>query len=599
MVLGACAVGSARTTTRDRLEALDGEPCVDLTFTCVTLKVPLDRDAAELAGTTQIQFAVLPAQGMSRGVFVDVVGGPGESGLEEAWWRVDDFPEEILDNFDVVFFDQRWVGTLDDLDCPETYDAFQESWSDDVGWETEVRTGEQFFSDCFAEIGNPEILRYLSTDYAIDDLEAFRQTMGYDELILYGESYGTSFAQAYATKYPDSVDRLILDGPVDRSRDGIEAMFDQAEGALTTLDYAFGACDQDPGCSSDMGIPAASAYDALRSRLESRPETVSFPTDPDVWEDLTLSASDLDSIAVLNSYSETDRMLLLRALAAATARNDLRPLLHLDQAGEDDDTSDLAFYSVSCLDMSLPGSTVDEEIKNLTEARRTADERIQWEFSQTLTCAVWPHADRNKTPTPPFLGEGIPTLVIASQADPATPYRNGAAIADQADLGYLLTVQGGFHVMFGSGYECVDETVVGFLFGSNPPRHTTCDAAVILPYQPLAPVDLADLGPEQQLPAILKEVWTLPEVMFGDGEVACDGGGRITLSDGGSFSLHDCGLFDGLRIRAIGQFYYDRETATLSVTSITGDDCGYRYQIYWPTGDQSVEQHCEWSQPSR
>lgn len=43
-----------------------------------------------------------------------------------------------------------------------------------------------------------------------DDLEALRQYLGIDKVILMGQSYGGMVAQAFAIKYPDSLEALIL-----------------------------------------------------------------------------------------------------------------------------------------------------------------------------------------------------------------------------------------------------------------------------------------------------------------------------------------------------------------------------------------------------
>lgn len=44
----------------------------------------------------------------------------------------------------------------------------------------------------------------------VDDIEALRQYLGLDKIIVYGHSYGGMVAQGYALKYPGAVDKLIL-----------------------------------------------------------------------------------------------------------------------------------------------------------------------------------------------------------------------------------------------------------------------------------------------------------------------------------------------------------------------------------------------------
>ncbi len=54
---------------------------------------------------------------------------------------------------------------------------------------------------------------FASIDTA-DDIEAVRRKLGVDKLAIYGVSYGTWVAQQYARRYPEHVERLILDSVV-------------------------------------------------------------------------------------------------------------------------------------------------------------------------------------------------------------------------------------------------------------------------------------------------------------------------------------------------------------------------------------------------
>src|SRR5918993_4753215 len=73
------------TTTQDRLDALGGAPCFDWSiFTCVTIEVPLDHFNPSDTRTIPVTFAILPASGARKGMFVTATGGPGYSGVASA-----------------------------------------------------------------------------------------------------------------------------------------------------------------------------------------------------------------------------------------------------------------------------------------------------------------------------------------------------------------------------------------------------------------------------------------------------------------------------------------------------------------------------------
>src|SRR6266849_5885491 len=71
---------AARPDMRARLQALGGGPCLHSNFTCVTITVPLDHFNPFDTRTLDVIFAVLPASGTPKGMFVTVTGGPGTAG---------------------------------------------------------------------------------------------------------------------------------------------------------------------------------------------------------------------------------------------------------------------------------------------------------------------------------------------------------------------------------------------------------------------------------------------------------------------------------------------------------------------------------------
>lgn len=69
----------------------------------------------------------------------------------------------------------------------------------------------------FDQAGGGQSKRLKASDYsferAVADLEAFRTRLGYDHLVLWGNSYGASLAAVYAARYPATVSGLLLTSP--------------------------------------------------------------------------------------------------------------------------------------------------------------------------------------------------------------------------------------------------------------------------------------------------------------------------------------------------------------------------------------------------
>ncbi|MFB9928419.1 alpha/beta hydrolase [Amycolatopsis halotolerans] len=77
------------------------------------------------------------------------------------------------------------------------------------------------------------------------------------------------------------------------------------------------------------------------------------------------------------------------------------------------------------------------------------------------TCSTWPvlPASRPHSPSAP----GLPkTLVISTTHDPATPYRQGVALAKDLNAA-LLTVDDVQHAAFLKGNACVDKATTTYL----------------------------------------------------------------------------------------------------------------------------------------
>src|SRR5512138_279140 len=108
-----------KTNTEQLLEDLGGFPCYEgSAFTCVTIDVPLNHFNPADTRTIPVVFAVLPASGTRKGMFVTATGGPGSSGVLSADSYSAAFDPGILESFDVVFFDQRGMGLSGGLTCP-------------------------------------------------------------------------------------------------------------------------------------------------------------------------------------------------------------------------------------------------------------------------------------------------------------------------------------------------------------------------------------------------------------------------------------------------------------------------------------------------
>lgn len=577
--------------TLNLLEALGGYPCPDSDFTCVSLRVPIDHFASN-DETIEVVFAVLPASGERKGLFVTAVGGPGGSGISVADTYTSYLDPSIPEHFDIVFFDQRGVGLSGGLQCVQAATEFYRAdWRALTPEEEKslTQTAQKFVESCIREMQNPELLPYLGTAQAIEDLEIFRQVMQEDKFWLYGESYGTQFAQTYAAKYPEHLAGLILDGTVDLTLSGVDYYKEQAQAFHDVLLATLESCNNDESCASDVekyfGQEGSlkQFYDELASRLTSAPIRLNFPLPSGGFTERELTFPDLETAAANYLYSEGARMLLLRALAAA-ARNDYVPLTRLlyDSLGLDPETlqpipdptySDAVYYAVECIDYDY-GSDETEYLRAGDELDRSLP-YFSSIFYGDLPCVFWP--DQMSTPErpAPLTADGVPTLVLAATADPATPIANSYRVFNHLKDGYLIVMEGGPHIIFGWGNPCPDDLVTDFLVEEITPsqRKITCEGVIADAYVSLPPLDASEFSsPLEALQSFDTELQYLPEYYYWDYEssksVGCSNGGVVTFDatdEGETFTFDQCAFSQGFIVTGSGFYDYAEDLFTMQV----------------------------------
>lgn len=411
----------------DTLNDLGGLPCFDgSAFTCVTIEVPLDHFNPDNGRTIPVTFAVLPASGVRKGMFVTATGGPGYSGIASADYYLTGFDASIPEVFDIVFFDQRGIASSGDQSCPYAANVYYQQDARGVTRKQETalkQSASTFVADCVNETSDPSLLQYLGTRQAVEDLEYFRQLIGDEKFWLYGESYGTQYAQTYAASHSEHLAGLILDGTVDLTLDGITYYGGQAQAFNDTLVATMAACKDDPACAKDMNGKPLKAYDALQALLKKEPIAFKFPLPNGGFEKRRFSLTNLEFVAASQMYNESDRMMFTRALAAFASYGDMVPLarlLYLD-LGVDPQTldvipdpffSDAAYYGVECQDYGYSGNSPDQKAKNYLHAADPYEASIPRLASLVygdLPCAYWPDASSEPTRPEYLTLEEVPT----------------------------------------------------------------------------------------------------------------------------------------------------------------------------------------------
>jgi len=571
-------------TIPEKLKSLGGYQCPNSDFTCIKLKVPLDHTTTSDKRTIEVVFGILPATGERTGMFVTATGGPGSSGLETADSYARDFDPAIKEHYDLVFFDQRGAKQSGNLQCPNALDKYgiadTSTLANQQGSAIEAAS-RSFADDCVAEIAKEGVptdtLKFYGTAQAVEDLEAFRAAIGDEKIWLYGESYGTEYAQTYAAVHPDHLAALFLDGTVDLTTPLLDFQKEQTQAFNDVLVATLQDCDRNADCSAEVGGDAVGLYDSLITELGRRGIDYKFPVASGRLDDRTFTKDMLEAVASDAIYTQYGRMLFQRAMAAA-AQNDFIPLARIYYAINQyssesrlpklgDPVDNTLYFVIACADHKIADGTPEAQATAYLQAGAMIEAivpRLTSGFYGRLPCAYWPNDASIKQPSP-LVAKGIPTFVLGATTDPATPVQNGERVFSHLDDGYLITAEGGAHVIFNRYDSCPDDIIKDYLVDGKKPaqRQTSCEATIATPYIPLAPSSVRSFDtPLQIMDAVYNEIFYMPDYYYWNGNTltlaACTTGGVIgfspSLDNGDQFRLSDCAFFNGFNMTGTGRY---------------------------------------------
>lgn len=582
------------------LAALGAAPCDIGALTCVTIPVPRDHFANDQSEMLDITFAVSLATEPSKGVLIYVVGGPGGSGLAVADDYLTAFDADLIAQMDFVFFDQRGIGPVHGFNCPaatKIYDVAAFSLDDPAAANAQALA---YVTDCIAELSSTDLLPFVDSNQAIRDIEDFRLAIGAPKVWIYGESYGTQFAQQYATAFPASVSGVILDGVVDLnlSVSGFYGSYTAASEKILTR--VFDGCAAIAACAADMGGDASAAYDALAAKLTAAPIPVDYHRGDGTVTPLTLDLGLLQYNAFNALYGPYGRADFLRALTAAN-RGDLLPmvLLGYSNLAVDPETGDgipdpswypASYYAINCADYTEPGADGPARaagvIADAVAFAPNAPRLLDAFWVERIICAYWPQQGGLERPVQ-FAGGDYPTIILNGDADPITPIEQSYRIFDNLKNGYMVGMQGGPHVIWGRGLACPDQIVAAVLLDSTLPSapEQTCRQDLIDGYTALTlrdPADSAD--PLTVVQALETELSLSIGLSNWAGEdpltIGCNHGGAMTVSlgpdDATAYAFAACVWWPGVVIDGIGADVANDDAGdglTLNLT-ISGDHQG-------------------------
>ena len=269
----ASGTGSAASPAASTSRMLAGQPmtpCLvqgeipvkaEVAGLCGILSVPEDRSAP--AGRhLGLRVAVIPALAAvpEPDAFFAIAGGPSDASTSFFAWLPGHY-KGIHATRDIVLVDQRGTGASNALTLPPMPDTSGLTASEaDARLSTWMRDGLATFD------ADP---RFYTSTVAADDLDDVRAALGYDQIDLYGTSYGGTLAQYYLRQHPEHVRVAVLDGSTPLDVPVFERI---AANSQAALDLVISRCAADAACHA--AFPRLeSEWSELVQGLESGVET--------------------------------------------------------------------------------------------------------------------------------------------------------------------------------------------------------------------------------------------------------------------------------------------------------------------------------------
>jgi pimeloyl-ACP methyl ester carboxylesterase len=410
------------------------------TLRCGYLVVLEERSAAVTAAnisTLRLAVAVVSSGHPAVDPVVYLAGGPGGAGSSDLAALVGGPAQTLLGDRDWIFLDQRGTGFSEpSLACPEVH-ASGAGATDPVEF--------QHAEDCATRLSSAgiDVSAYTTANSAADVADLV-SALGYDQVNLYGASYGSRLALAVERDFPEVLRSVILDGVLPPQASGYA---NAPISVSRSLRLVFDACAADARCSAAYPDPLGQ-FGHVMSRLHTQPVAVEYP-DPTSHQTrhVLLDSKVFMQIVYVLLYVR-EGLAMLPALIGITDGGDFGPATSFlpDVDAYASAVSLGLYYSVECAEegqrLGIPNLLIGE-LPGVREELGFSDELARF-------CSVWPARPAPDGASAPVVSD-VPTLLLSGRFDPVTPPDYARATAIGLSHSYQVEFPIDSHVALSTG----------------------------------------------------------------------------------------------------------------------------------------------------
>ena len=441
---------------------------------CGTLAVPEDYTHPQ-GQTLTLHFMILPplkpnANGLP---IFHLEGGPGASAITtfgEAWFAA---YESLRQDHSVVLIDQRGTGQSSSLQCTEITGPALDDLAQITTLAADQTQSAKRLAACLARLFKTTDPQFYTTNALADDTDAVRAALGYDQIELFGNSYGTSLGQIYLKRHGDHVAGLVLDSV---TAPWNHWTLDAANNGQVAFDKLLALCQADADCNEaypDLSGDLQTALQKLQnnpvsitalSALTATPHTVGMTADrlrEAIYQLLYNSANSTAIPSAIHAAAQGDYTLPAGILIAEAEQADM--------------VSQGLYQSVVCSEIVpfITPALIKQYAQNNTFSVLEPPE------SYADDCKAWRSAELSPDDVAPVTSDR-PVLILSGDLDPITPVKYGQETHARLSHSTLAVFPYEAHGVLPNS-KCAQNLVVAFLAAPTQTLDTSCTANDLKP----------------------------------------------------------------------------------------------------------------------
>ncbi|KAJ7511143.1 hypothetical protein B0H11DRAFT_1789361 [Mycena galericulata] len=420
------------------------------TLFCGEMDVPMDYTKPFDSSTNNITIGfAMNRPHDPKGVIIYHAGGPGLDAASRAWFTALNLsvgePFTELLEFDLLAVNTRGIQFSNPLNCTsgvffndipfafpssqDEYDQYQAAMSN-------------FLSACTNNSTPAGIMQHLGTIEVIQDWDSVRAALGYEKVSFAGVSYGTFVGMEYAARFPEHVERFVLDAALPHGMSFQDMVTHQVVAINRLLLRADAFCLTDPTCPFyDQGNGSiVKAWDiVLAQAIESPLPALSCGAgtgciSPVTPTDLRVGASNL---LINNPDFPLFNMALNRTLHGDASLFAYKPSSDIRETG---------VSALLCSDFQISGALKTFAGFNNLSINSESSDPAKFVYSEiwqaALMCAAWPF----ESPAPATLPTDLQLMWITSDFDLTLPTELTTFAWEQAPKSTLVIRHGDDHI---------------------------------------------------------------------------------------------------------------------------------------------------------